>query len=169
MARGGPLQRRVPLPRGEASLPPRSARSVPGPNGARAAPQPRPLSAARQAKAAAERSSKRIVKARSGGVCEGCGQARANDWSHRVGEGVGGPWCPSNGLHLCRIACHGFIGAEPTAARDLRGWRLDSWDDPLELPARHWLHGFVLLDVDGGMTRVGEVEALTALARIFPC
>lgn len=104
-----------------------------------------------------ERLARKLVRARSGDVCEGCGQARATNWSHRIAKGQGGPWCPSNGLHLCgsgTTGCHGFIEDEPTVARDQRGWRLKPTDDPLTSPALHWLHGWVLLDPDGSLTSV---------------
>jgi hypothetical protein len=103
-------------------------------------------------------------------VCEGCGQAAASNWSHRIGRGVGGLWAPSNGLHLCgsgTTGCHGYIGAEPTLARDERGWRLESHEVPAEVPALHWLHGWVLLDDDGGFELVDAEAAGAALSRIF--
>ncbi len=80
-----------------------------------------------------ERRARRLVRARSNGVCEGCDRARAAHWAHRVRRDVG-PWCPSNGLDLC-AACHtGWAHANPTA------------------PVRLALHGWVLLDPDGGFT-----------------
>ncbi len=95
-----------------------------------------------------ERRARAVVTERSGGVCEGCSAARATDWSHRVAEGQGGPYCPSNGMHLCR-ACHAWLHANPTAARDERGWRLLSTDEPAEVPVLHAVHGWVLLTDDG--------------------
>lgn len=111
-----------------------------------------------------ERSARQVVKARAAGRCEGCGTTGPTDWSHRIGRAVGGPWCPTNGLALCRVRCHRRVGEDPTAARDELGWRLRSTDRPVELPARHWQMGFVLLDADGGMTPVDPDDALRSLA-----
>lgn len=97
-----------------------------------------------------ERQARRIVRARSGGVCEGCGQAPAAHWAHRVGEGQGGPWCPSNGMHLC-APCHAWCHAHPRLAKE-RGWMLYPTRDPRVEPAEHWLHGRVLLVPDGSFT-----------------
>lgn len=153
MKRRKPLDRRTPLTPGE----PLEARS-----GLRRATPLRPVSPSlsrgpvkpRCAEVtAAEREARRVVTARSGGLCEGCGQAAATDWSHRIGRGVGGPWCPSNGLHLCR-ACHGVVGERPVFARDWLGWRLESTDDPGSCPALLARFGWVLLGVDGSVVRV---------------
>ena len=87
-------------------------------------------------------------------MCEGCGRARATNWAHRVARGQGGAWCPSNGLHLCgsgTTGCHGWSHLHPTEAK-ARGWIVEPWRDPAEVPALHWLHGLVLLDVDGSFT-----------------
>jgi hypothetical protein len=112
-----------------------------------------------------ERRARQLVKARAAGRCEGCGTTGPTDWSHRIGRGVGGPWCASNGLALCRLRCHsGVVGDQPVAARDQLGWRLRSTDKPAELPAWHWQLGFVLLDADGGQVQVDADDALRALA-----
>jgi hypothetical protein len=114
----------------------------------------------------AERWAKAIVRARSnqagtGRVCEGCDEARADDWSHRVGEGVGGLWVPSNGLDLCR-PCHRWLHANPDEARIERGWRLESTDDPLLVPALHARWGWVFLADDGGI-RPTDITARAVL------
>jgi hypothetical protein len=114
---------------------------------------------------AEERRARKLVRARSGGVCEGCGQAPATNYSHRIGRGVGGRWCPSNALDLCGsgiTGCHGYVGARPKAARDERGWRLRSTDDPLTFPVLHAVHGLVLLDADGGFRPVEPIEDVAA-------
>lgn len=50
---------------------------------------------------------------------------------------------------MCRLACHAFIGAEPRLAREERGWRLQSTDDPAAWPVRHAWLGWVLLTPEG--------------------
>lgn len=137
MKRGDPLRRLTPMPRPKARMRARKQRRT-----------------ARDRQAAAdERRARLIVRERSGGMCEADGQHRATDWSHRVAEGQGGPWCPSNGLHLCR-AHHRWAHHNPAAAGEL-GWILLSTDNPLEMPALIWLHGrptTVLLHPDGSIT-----------------
>lgn len=59
---------------------------------------------------------------RSQGQCEIHRDHRATDWSHRRARGQGGPWSPTNGLHICHRA-HMWLEAEPTLAT-LGGWRL---------------------------------------------
>jgi hypothetical protein len=113
-----------------------------------------------------EKRARQLVRARSGRVCEGCSQARATNWAHRVGRGQLGPWCPTNGLDLCgsgTTGCHGWATANPKAAR-AKGWVLRSTDQPGELPALHALHGWILLDEDGGWVQVDAEGALAALA-----
>lgn len=63
---------------------------------------------ARRGKSVGEGCARRLVKRRSGGLCEirlpGC-MVRAVDFHHRKLAGQGGRWCPGNGLHCCR-PCH---------------------------------------------------------------
>lgn len=95
-----------------------------------------------------QQEARRIVYERSQGICEGCRKARATDWSHRKNRSQGGPWCPTNGLHLCR-ADHAWIGANPTAANAC-GWYLRSFQNPAAEPV---LLGdrWVLLVADGSI------------------
>jgi len=79
-----------------------------------------------------EREARRIVYARSNGICEGCGKARAVEWSHRKARSQGGKWTPSNGMHLCR-ADHAWIHSNPNAANAC-GWYLRSWQNPAAEP-----------------------------------
>lgn len=95
-------------------------------------------------------------------MCEGCSQERATDWSHRIGAGVGGEWRASNGLHLSR-RCHQLIHSWPALARNEWGWRLESHEDPLSMPALLAVHGWVLLDDEGGMVQISAVEASALL------
>jgi hypothetical protein len=51
----------------------------------------------------------RVVRARSGGVCEACGEQRAVHVHHKLGghgvRGIGPSALAENKLHLC-LACH---------------------------------------------------------------
>lgn len=104
-----------------------------------------------------EKRTRLIVAARSEGWCElrlsGC-LGRATDKAHRVGEGVGGPWSPSNILDSCRV-CHRWCHANPAAAKDLN-LMLESWQNPLDEPVPYCNAGWVLLDDDGGLWLVGD-------------
>ena len=134
-----PLQARAPLQPGTGLTRNPLPRTSPG-------PARRPLSSAHPKVTPEERRARRLVRVRSGGVCEGCRQARATDYSHRVRRGPGA-WCPSNALDLC-ASCHRFGHAEPLKARDL-GWLLRTTDDPLIVPACLFGQGWVLLTPDG--------------------
>lgn len=105
MRRSGRLDRRVPLPR------------------------------SRRAMSADEQLARDVVGLRSRGDCEsGCGRP-GTDWSHRVARSQGGPWCPSNGLLLCRW-CHDWCHRHPEHAT-AAGLMLLSGSDPTICPA--WL------------------------------
>ncbi|MEK6443692.1 hypothetical protein [Pseudonocardia sp. T1-2H] len=123
---------------------------------------PTPAKAARAAaERAAEEEAKEIVRERSGGVCEGCGSARATNWAHRVAKGHGGPWDAANGLHLCGMGnasgCHGFSHQKPLEAQAL-GWIVESHDvDRIrEIPVQHAWLGRVLLTSDGRVIPVPD-------------
>ncbi|GHG97426.1 HNH endonuclease [Amycolatopsis roodepoortensis] len=93
-----------------------------------------------------ESEARTIVRARSGGLCEKCGQAEAIHWHHRLNRSQGGTWHPSNGLHLC-LACH----LEMDQADEVlfaNGWRISGKDSRpyTEIPVTHWLYGRMLLD-----------------------
>jgi 5-methylcytosine-specific restriction endonuclease McrA len=125
-----PLQRKTPMPRPSKSL-------------ARGPVKPR-----RPQVSAEERRARQLVRARSGGICEGrCLNTPASDWHHRMPRSVGGPWDAANGMHLCRD-CHSWVTDHPVDGGDL-GWHLWSTNDPLEVPALR-RGEWVLLDSDGG-------------------
>lgn len=113
-----------------------------------------------------ERAARKAVKARSGGVCEGCGQAPAAEWAHRVRRDVG-PWCPANGLHLCndltaragRRGCHEWSSRVERAQGEALGWVLRTTQDYLTTPVQHARHGLVLLLPDGSITPVERSAA----------
>ena len=91
-----------------------------------------------------------VVRARSGGVCEGCRSAPATEMHHRRYRSRGGEHTPSNLLHLCgagnHTGCHGI--AHSKTGHD-RGWSVHSWRDPAA--EKTWMRGvgFVLLDDEG--------------------
>jgi len=131
MKRGGPLKRTTQLRRGG------------------------PLRQRRKARPDArrpeftEKYGKDVVHARSGGVCERCGHARAEEWHHRLNRGQGGTWDPANGLHLCK-PCHRDVGASDQTLFD-NGWRIRRKDPrpASDVPVLHWRLGMVRLDSDG--------------------
>ena len=49
-----------------------------------------------------EATCRKLVSARSGGVCERCGAIRAAGKHHRVKRSQGGRWTPSNIVDLSR-------------------------------------------------------------------
>jgi hypothetical protein len=109
-----------------------------------------------------EREARRIVRERSGGVCECCGEARAIDWSHRKARSQGGEWCASNGLDLCR-QCHADVTSVSGEQRDyaletgvILERHQDPWETPVNTPhtARKYL-GPVQLGDCGGVFPVG--------------
>ena len=76
---------------------------------------------------------RRLVAARSGGVCERCRRALAVDVHHRRARGMGGTGAAginslSNLVHLCR-ACHGWVEADLGAA-SASGWKIPLGEDP---------------------------------------
>lgn len=90
------------------------------------------------------------------GRCEGCGQARPLDPSHRIPRSQGGTWTPTNLVALCR-PCHTWLHANQHLAHGL-GWELPAIADPaaeaawiitahLDRPAWHLLG--VEHDTDG--------------------
>jgi hypothetical protein len=107
-----------------------------------------------------------LMGKRSGGSCElgvvCLGSARATDASHRIAKGSGGtkaPWAhgAANNADACR-PCHDFVEADPTAAY-ANGWKIRHGVAlPAEVPFRHWVHGWVLLD-DAGGHRPAPVES----------
>lgn len=51
---------------------------------------------------------------------------------HRIGRGVGGPWCPANIVHLCS-ADHATVTTRPAWARSV-GLSVSTRDEPGEIP-----------------------------------
>lgn len=77
-----------------------------------------------------------FVEARSGGVCEACGAARASEVHHRKYRSRGGTDDVWNLLHLCgwgnHTGCHGLAHSKDGHAL---GLSVNSWADPREVPA----------------------------------
>jgi hypothetical protein len=106
-----------------------------------------------------EARARRLVRARSMGICEGCGRRGAQEFAHRIARSQMGRWCPSNGLHLCSHGgCHQRAHANPAWAREM-GWILRSGSDPATCPVWTAGRGWVLLNPDGSVTAVPSGEA----------
>jgi len=83
-------------------------------------------------------SQKKIMRARSRGVCEGCGAAPAAEFHHRQYRSRGGASVASNGLHLCGWGNHtGCHGVAHTAIGEQLGWSIRSGFDPAVVPVFH--------------------------------
>ncbi len=105
-----------------------------------------------------EASARAIVKARSGGRCEACGEP-GTDWSHRISRGRQGLWLPSNGLWLDR-RCHSWLHQELLLA-EVCGWQLTTGERPSDVPAwlrSPYLAGWHKLDDEGGYEPLWERE-----------
>lgn len=96
-----------------------------------------------------EKQARSLVYARSGGICEACGSARATDYAHRKARSQGGEWSPVNALHVCHVD-HMIQHANPNMAA-ANGWMVRSWADPAIIPAR-LARGLVFLNEDGTVT-----------------
>ena len=76
----------------------------------------------------------RVIKARDE-CCVRCG-GQDTDTHHRQRRAVGGHWV-YNMIRLCRI-CHGYVHANPAAAREV-GWIVGTWvKDPGAVPMQKW-------------------------------
>lgn len=159
---GSPLKKGSPLPSGGKGL----SRTAPM---KRKPPADKPRPAERSPKAAdkakkspakpkrlrdgeiGEAQTRRLIRKRSGGICEICGSSPATDAAHRKPRSQGGLWSPSNLLDACH-GCHMNNHANPNAAKAGK-WHLPSWSDPLAEPVLLVLLGesmTVLLDDAGG-------------------
>lgn len=102
-----------------------------------------------------------IVLERDGFSCVRC-WCRAEDIHHRHPAGMGGstePWVhlPANLICLCR-RCHRWCETKERALAIRRGYILEMGMDPLKRAVYLPLAGPVLLDNEGGMTRVGDMS-----------
>lgn len=138
LRRTGPIERKTPL------------RRAPFNPGQRPKAKRKPVSPE-------ERRARDLVYARSGWICEGCRQAPAAEWAHRVSRAQGGPWCAANGLHLCndltarpgKRGCHEWSHGKDRAEAEALGWILRTHHDYLTTPV--WLagRGLTYLTTDG--------------------
>lgn len=109
-----------------------------------------------------ETATRRIVRERSDGVCEQCGQSRATDMAHRLARSRMGRWQPSNVLHLCardHAAQRDGRGGEDlaTALGQVLPSMVDGHrPDPRLIPVAT-RYGWVFLDDDGAWTRAEDV------------
>lgn len=85
----------------------------------------------------AERPARRLLAARSGGVCEMDGRSPATDAHHRVNRSQGGRWEITNLLHLCHEH-HMHVTVNPALAKE-RGWSVPGTQNPATAPV--WIAG----------------------------
>ena len=116
---------------------------------------------------------RRIVYARSGGLCEpripaaGCA-GRGAQWHHRQRRSQGGRWTPANGLHIC-LPCHDYVTDTDGHYDECvdAGWVVQQHAEPAAVPALiHTItlgHGLILLD-DEGMIAFAASTNLEALS-----
>lgn len=113
-----------------------------------------------------EKTCKEIVRERSSGCCEICGERRGESMHHRLTRKFG-PWSPSNIVHLCgdgTRGCHGRVTDTRTEYyEDGHGWLIHTWEKrpPSEIPFEHWKWGKVLLD-DVGDYHLHREEAVAS-------
>ncbi len=91
---------------------------------------------------------KRLVRTRSQGICEGCGQAEATEFHHRKYKSRQGPDTASNCLHLCGWGNHTGCHGKAHSADPPPGWAVHSWEDH-KLTRARTVHGDVYLTDDG--------------------
>jgi hypothetical protein len=98
----------------------------------------------------AESPARKAVYGRSNGDCEiripGVCTGRGTEWHHRRFRSQGGPWAPSNGLHLCG-SCHQEV-TDVRPEHDVNGWWVKSHEDWTSKPVLR-RGEWVLLDDNG--------------------
>lgn len=108
----------------------------------------------------------KVVKERSKGICECCGNSLGTNMHHRKNRSQGGLWSPDNLLHLCgsgTAGCHGYITEHP-AESYAHGWSVKSGNGmvPEKIPVK-LCNGWHLLYVGGGTEWLKEHDAATIL------
>ena len=153
LAPGMPLQRTAMRPRPASPLPRQGALG----SSRESTPARKPLKSVPRPVSPEERRTRKVVRKRSGDLCERCG-ARATNMSHRKPVSQGGLWEPANLIHLCGMGnasgCHGWVHKDLDGIASATGWSLKSWQDPAAEPVL-WPDGIrYLLRDDGGRDRV---------------
>lgn len=99
-----------------------------------------------------ERQARKLLAARSGGLCEVCRREPATDAHHRQNRSQGGRWEITNLLRLCHEH-HMHVTVNPAVAVE-RGWSVRSTADPAATPV--WLagRGWSYLRPDGSVAPV---------------
>lgn len=106
------------------------------------------------AKQPGESRARRLVRKRSGGLCEFAIRdvciRQATDWCHRNARSQGGLWLASDGIHGCRPCHRATTNTNGHRAEcEANGWVLRRHQNPASTPAL--IRGrFVLLDDEGG-------------------
>lgn len=101
-----------------------------------------------------EQSCRLIVNERAAGRCEVCGRP-GESIHHRVKQGQGGLWEPSNTVRLCGDGtrrCHGWIEQHPNHAKALGLWlhsRATPADWPMYVRPAMFPRGWWKADNDG--------------------
>lgn len=107
------------------------------------------------------------LKARSRGICEGCGVAKATQAHHRQYRSRGGPDTLSNALHLCGSGNHtGCHGNAHSAKGESLGLSIRSGYDPANVPVQlvvDLTRVWVRLDEEGNRPRMNPIDALEYL------
>ena len=101
-----------------------------------------------------EKATRLLVRERSDGLCERCGQV-GHTVHHRRKRSAGGPWSGSNCVLLCGDGvrgCHGRAEHYPNAMRE-EGFHVRSYEDEHKIPVLRF-GTFVLLRDDGTVEEV---------------
>lgn len=112
-----------------------------------------------------------IMRARSGGHCEGCGLYARTEAHHRLYRSRGGSSGAANGLMLCGLGntsgCH---GSAHTRFGEELGWSVKSGFDPAVVPVRlaAW-PGRVLLTADGRVLAADDHSCWSHESPIADC
>lgn len=113
---------------------------------------------------AVETAARKIVWVRDGHTCQLCGRSLVDtphSTHHRINRGTGGSALlerPSILIRACGTGttlCHGWITEHPAEAKRL-GWILPKNNPDIDPPSEpiSTIHGWVLLDDNGGRTSV---------------
>lgn len=100
---------------------------------------------------------RKVVRERSGEICEICGKKRAAQMHHRRNRSQSGKWEAANILHIC-LDDHVWIGLN-IAAAERNGWTIQGTQAiPAKTPVRRRGERVFLYD-DGRVVREDDVDA----------